>query len=112
MTLDVDLLNKAQDWTRKRNRIVHHLFDVMDENSAGLETASERKNLREILYNLLDEGADILKTLAGLMIRYNEKMTGFKKLPPRMNDFYKDIYTVDYHEAVERFGLKAFGFEE
>jgi len=29
-----------------------------------------------------------------------------------MNKFYKDIYTVDYHDAVEKSGIKAFGFEE
>ena len=110
--VDVDLLNKAQEWTKKRNKIVHHLFEVMHATGAGLETAHERKILRKILSNLLEEGADILKPLAGLMVRYNEKLAGFIQLPPRMNDFYKDIYTVDYHEAVEKFGLKAFGFKE
>ena len=84
----------------------------MHATGAGLETAHERKILRKILSNLLEEGADILKPLAGLMVRYNEKLAGFIQLPPRMNDFYKDIYTVDYHEAVEKFGLKAFGFKE
>lgn len=110
--IDVDLLNKAEAWTKKRNKIIHHFFEVTQATGAGLKTEKERTILRKILYKLLEEGADILKPLAGLMIKYNEKMTGFVQLPPKMTDFFKEVYTIEYKEAFEKFGLKSFGFEE
>ncbi len=110
--IDVDLLNKAEAWTKKRNKIIHHFFEVTHATGAGLETGKERAILRKILCKILEEGSDILGPLAGLMLKYNEKMTGFLQLPPKTTDFFKEVYTIEYNSAVEKFGLKSFGFDD